>query len=318
MTDFNFNKGWCALDNEKMQSLILQRDYHAFFVLWGLGSHCDNLGLCRPGIHRLRWLIGCTDTLVILALQRLSAHDWVREHRTINPVRRKVDYDYQLSPRVIHPLPEKLNEAWQLWGNAVELDIERYRKESKDFDTFCNNHQNHTQGTTPREPHPEPPPQPPPESTIPLERSGAIFGRMESNDKKTEQEQDRKDSQREAQPTAPQGATIPSPSSAPPPPGLGRTTFKHPLANPDLEALAHEVQTAAPTGLPQARELVYSYPDERLIRAGLLRLANTTNKTSPFGLLKSWLERGQILIEDAYIAPSHRRVSGDIDDMIER
>jgi hypothetical protein len=309
------NGGYAPIYSEKAEILLLGRDFRGFLVLYILGYHADPYGVCQAGLERIRAFSGGTRQSVAEALLRLQARDYVREHHTVNRLRHKTEIDYQISPGVIFVREECLEEAWQIWTSCTTPQIEVQIEQSQNSDIFDNNQ---------NQPEPEPAPKtssksaPPPDSHFESEEFISPT-RAESQDRKSEEQKDGKDrTHQRAAPPAPQGApTKTPPRSARPPSSQRRKDFSKPLI-PPMEALAKQVAQVAPTHISQARQLVYTYRGE-FVEAGLVRLKAAIAKggaNKPFGLIKTWLERDQIDPGNP-LAPL-KRISGDIDDFIER
>lgn len=99
-------------------------------------------------------------------------------------------------------------------------------------------------------------------------------------------------------PPAPAGAKKGVPGA----PALPRRQFDTPLPDETAENLAHDIKATCGTRLWQARELVNAFGVTRVNKAHeqLVAAMRKGGIRSPFGLMRTWLERGMIDAEDQF------------------
>jgi hypothetical protein len=297
MSGERLNGGYAPLYSKKAQELLLSRDYFTALVFWVLGHHADDMGVCRPGVERISRLIGCSTDQVHGSLLCLEKRGYIRVHQTPNIARRAVDIDYQLSPDVIYVREELLERAWLLWKSTGSLSVMSHTQYiPEEQPDSLNQNQNQifkpaqatsTTTTTKTTTTPEE------EKMVRVVAEETSENALVSEGKDKDAEM-RRDHQREA-PNMDKQEETPA----------RRTTFILPLADPAQEALASEVMKAAPTRLPQARQLVYDF-GETSIRRALEQLQREKARgavKNPFGLVKWWLKSNLVDHDDKNAVP---------------
>jgi hypothetical protein len=248
-----------------------------FRVLQALMLHMDPLGICYPGDARLALLTSHAETTVEASIRRLQQSGYIRVMIYQNPIKRKTEFVYIVSPHLhaVHESNQQL--AWQYWGSAQYY-------ENSDFSGTPEMKDSQPPPKPPSEQLPvnhrqEAPPPPPPKQ--PASHEGEEQGNASTN-------------AGPAAPPAPQGAktqrrAVTQPQSSPPLPPLpplDRDAGKLPFGDPQDEAAAQQLhaQFRGVLTLINARRAVLRYGRSKVVAAAFVALSDKTVR-NPVGLM---------------------------------
>jgi hypothetical protein len=258
-------------------------------VLTVLAMRANPLGFCWPGVGYIANLIGRADSTVENALRRLELMGYIAVVKTQNPIRNRIDTDYQVRPDVMFIHPDRFDDASKLWQQNCNVNITIVMKESQptpknqNQESSTNNHpQNHHHHQTAFV-----------ETKVPSKTANlATPAPKNANPEKPENDSGSAATQTPA-PTA-QSPNPPTPrSAAPPSPKL--ICYDAALADELAESVAAQMNadTRYKMSLAVARGLVVKYGVPRC-EAALSHMALQTRIDNHAGYLRSKIERGEI------------------------
>lgn len=116
MTSAFRQKPYTSLYCEKIFEALECLEKMDFRIFMALAAHADRLGVCFPGDARLGRLTKHAETTIEAGLKRLQQFGYIRILIYRNPIRRKVETSYQLSPHIFAIHPEDMVAALGLWN----------------------------------------------------------------------------------------------------------------------------------------------------------------------------------------------------------
>lgn len=109
-------KPYTSLYCEKIFEALECLEKMDFRIFMALAAHADRLGVCFPGDARLGRLTKHAESTIEAGLKRLQQFGYIRILIYRNPIRRKVETSYQLSPHIFAVHPEHMLSALGLWN----------------------------------------------------------------------------------------------------------------------------------------------------------------------------------------------------------
>jgi hypothetical protein len=115
---------WVGLYHWVIEKLMVDRMTAERDVLTVLAMRANPLGFCWPGVQYIGQLIGRAPSTVENALHRLEAMGYIAVVKTQNPIRNRIDTDFQVRPDVMLIAPERFDEASKLWQKNCNIETQ--------------------------------------------------------------------------------------------------------------------------------------------------------------------------------------------------
>lgn len=289
-------------------------------VLRGLVWHADPYGMCWPGPRRLADVTRRSEETIPGYIQQLVEMDFVRIHRRADPVRRKWQITYQISPFVMYIREEiepQAKEIWETGSNVInETDFvtkpvqpESEPEQNQRKPESGNQNQNHHHNQKKNKNSPS---------------NAKASGGARNNGKRGKPKEQNQPQSGESRPKV-----IPEDQ-----PGgewaaangrenqkIDFTPFRTPLADAGDELLAGRIARRLSTREAQARQLVAAYGRstvETALRWIDEELAKGYHVEKPFGLMKWWLKENVISAEDKPEPDEPKSATGEYADFFDR
>lgn len=271
---------WVGLYHWVIEKLMRERLTAERDVLTVLAMRANPLGFCWPGVGYIAQLTGRADATVEKSLVRLELIGYIAVVKTQNPIRNRLDIDYQVRPDVMLIAPELCDEAFKLWRQNCNVNITIVIKESQPppgtrilEPAPGNQHHNHHHHQA-------------------AFRETESAGHGQPGDEKSKSQNAGNGNQNSGAAAIPPAAKpqLPNPTPVPPPPSP-LVTYPEPLPDEAAEQIAAEMnaKTRFMMSLATARGLIVRY-GPATCRAALVHMALQTNVNQPAGYLRFKIE----------------------------
>lgn len=259
-----------AIYCDKLREALLHLEKADFRILQALMLHMDPVGICYPGPALLAELTKHAETTVEASILRLQQISYIRILVHQNPIKRKTEFAYIVSPHIhaVHESNQQL--AWQYWQSAQYYENSNFTstRETKDSQpppeaptepTLVNHRQ-------------EAPPPPPPYQ--PFSPKG-VEQENSSTNASTKSARSAKSSGSAAQQRK---SSPPVPQLPPLPPDAGKTA----LGDSQDESAATQIynQFRGVLTLINARRAVLQYGRKNVLAAAFVALSDPTARSA--------------------------------------